>query len=129
MSFEKEIGRIGEELVANWLKSKGYIIVKQNFRSDYGEIDIVAESPKTVVFVEVKTRKADSFTAPKDAVDKSKQRRLAVTAKSFLKKAFLTDMNYRFDIAEVTYAKGEDGSIKYSLNYIKNAFFYDLNTD
>ena len=129
MSFEKEIGRIGEELVANWLKSKGYIIVKQNFRSDYGEIDIVAENPKTVVFVEVKTRKADSFTAPKDAVDKSKQRKLAITAKSFLKKAFLTDMNYRFDIAEVTYSRGQDGAIKYFLNYIKNAFFYDLNTD
>lgn len=129
MSFEKEIGRIGEELVAEWLKAKGYIIARQNFRSDYGEIDIVAENPKTVVFVEVKTRKEDSFTAPKDAVDKSKQRRLAITAKSFLKKAFLTDMNYRFDIAEVTYSRGQDGAIKYSLNYIKNAFFYDLNTD
>lgn len=129
MSFEKEIGRIGEDLVANWLKSKGYIIVRQNFRSDYGEIDIVAENPKTVVFVEVKTRKEGSLTAPKDAVDKSKQRKLAITAKSFLKKAFLTDMRYRFDIAEVTYTKDEEGTIKYSLNYIKNAFFYNLDTD
>ena len=129
MSFEKEIGRIGEELVAKWLKTKGYIIVKQNYRSDYGEIDIIAENPRTVVFVEVKTRKQDSLTAPKDAVDKSKQRRLAITAKRFLKNAFLFDIKYRFDIAEVTYSRGDDGQIKYSLNYIKNAFFYDLGTD
>ena len=129
MSFEKEIGRIGEDLVAAWLKSKGYIIVRRNFRSSYGEIDIVAENPKAVVFVEVKTRKADSLVAPKDAVDRSKQRKLAITAKSFLKMAYLTNMKYRFDVAEVTYRRDENGEIKYSLNYIKDAFKYDLSDD
>ena len=129
MSFEKEIGRIGEQLVAEWLKSKGYIITMQNFRSDYGEIDIVAENPKTVAFVEVKTRKQDSLVEPKDAVDKAKQRKLAITAKRFLKMAMLGDIKYRFDIAEVTYARDEKGELKYSLNYIKNAFFYDLEED
>ena len=129
MSFEKEIGRIGEQLVAEWLKSKGYIITVQNFRSDYGEIDIVAENPKTVAFVEVKTRKQDSLVEPKDAVDKAKQRKLAITAKRFLKMARLGDIKYRFDIAEVTYSRDENGALKYSLNYIKNAFFYDLEED
>lgn len=129
MSFEKEIGRIGEELVAQWLKSKGYIIARQNFRSDYGEIDIVAERPRTVAFVEVKTRKENSLVEPKNAVDKSKQRKLAITAKKFLKMAMLGDVKYRFDIAEVTYTRDESGAIKYSLNYIKNAFFYDLSED
>lgn len=129
MSFEKEIGRIGEDLVAAWLKSKGYIIVRRNFRSSYGEIDIVAENPKAVVFVEVKTRKADSLVAPKDAVDRSKQRKLAITAKSFLKMAYLTNMKYRFDVAEVTYRRDESGEIKYSLNYIRDAFKYDLFDD
>ena len=105
MSFEQEIGRIGEELVAGWLKTKGYIIVRQNFRCDYGEIDIVAESPKRVLFVEVKTRKEDSLTAPRDAVDKSKQRKLALTAKRFLKLAHLRNIKYRFDVAEVTYKR------------------------
>lgn len=129
MSYEKEIGRIGEQLVADWLKSKGYIITKQNFRSDYGEIDIIAERPKKVVFIEVKTRKENSLTAPKDAVDLNKQRRLALTAKRFLKLAFLGDVDYSFDVAEVTYRIQEDGNPKFSLNYIKNAFFADLNTD
>lgn len=129
MSYEKEIGRIGEQLVADWLKAKGNIIVKQNFRCDFGEIDIVAENPKTVIFVEVKTRKENSLTAPKDAVDFNKQRKIAATAKVFLKQAFLSDMNYRFDVAEVTYRVAEDETLKYSLNYIKNAFFVDLGKD
>ncbi|MBO5852932.1 MAG: YraN family protein [Clostridia bacterium] len=129
MSFELEIGRIGEDLVARWLKSKGYIILRQNYRCDYGEIDIVAENPKVIAFVEVKTRKENSLVSPKDAVDTAKQRKLAITAKDFVRKAFLKNMPYRFDIAEVTYSLDEDGIPKYSLNYIKNAFFYDLADD
>ena len=129
MSFEKEIGRIGEELVAGWLKAKGYVIVRRNFRCKYGEIDIVAENPKTVVFVEVKTRKENSLIAPKDAVDKSKQRKLSLTAKNFLRMAHLGSVKYRFDIAEVTYKRDEAGEIMYSLNYIKNAFFCELSDD
>ena len=43
--------------------------------------------------------------------------------------AMLGDIKYRFDIAEVTYSRDENGALKYSLNYIKNAFFYDLEED
>ncbi len=129
MSYQKEIGRIGEQLVADWLKSKGYIIVRQNFTTGYGEIDIIAEKPKTVVFVEVKTRKENSLVAPKDAVSISKQLKLAKTAKIFLQRAYMKNFQYRFDVAEVTYKFGADGQLKYSLNYIKNAFFYNLFED
>lgn len=129
MSYQKEIGRIGEQLVADWLKTKGYIITKRNFSCGYGEIDIVAERPKTVVFVEVKTRKEGSLIAPKDAVSKSKQIKLAKTAKTFLARAYMKNMPYRFDVAEVTYKKGEDGLPQYSLNYIKNAFYCDISED
>ena len=129
MSYQKEIGRIGEQLVADWLKTNGYIITRQNFSCGYGEIDIVAEKPKMVVFVEVKTRKENSLVAPKDAVSKSKQEKLAKTAKTFLNRAYMKNMPYRFDVAEVTYRIGEDGLPKYSLNYIKNAFFKELSED
>ncbi|MBQ1186544.1 MAG: YraN family protein [Clostridia bacterium] len=129
MSYQKEIGRIGEQLVADWLKTNGYIITKRNFSCGYGEIDIVAERPKMVVFVEVKTRKQNSLVAPKDAVSKSKQEKLAKTAKTFLNRAYMKNMPYRFDVAEVTYRIGEDELPKYSLNYIKNAFFKDLSED
>jgi putative endonuclease len=127
MSYATEIGRIGEELTADYLSRNGYIITRRNYRTQYGEIDIVAETPDTVVFVEVKTRKIDSVISPNEAVDLNKQYKIAKTAKDFLKKAYLMG-KCRFDIAEVTYRKDEDGNLKFSLNYIKNAFAASVDT-
>lgn len=128
MSYADEIGKIGEQMTADYLKSQGYIITRRNFRSDFGEIDIVAEVPDTVVFVEVKTRNTDSPVFPADAVDPAKQYKIAKTARIFLDKAYIFG-KYRFDIAEVTYKKDCDGTPHFSLNYIKNAFYADLNKD
>ncbi|MFH1561138.1 MAG: YraN family protein [Patescibacteria group bacterium] len=52
----KKIGQIGEELAADYLKKQGYRILERNFRTRFGEIDLVAFKSGTLVFVEVKTR-------------------------------------------------------------------------
>ena len=119
MSYTSEIGRIGEQLVADYLKSKGFLILKQNYRSGFGEIDIIAETPDEIIFVEVKTRKEDFLASPADAVDYNKQRKIIKTAYEFLKRIHVR-CNIRFDIAEVTYTAGEKK--RFSLNYVKNAF-------
>lgn len=121
MSWSSEIGRIGEQLVAEFLKSRGYIIYKRNFHTEYGEIDIVAENPERLLFVEVKTRKQNSLVSPADAVDDYKMQRIRKSAEIFLRKAHLNSV-VRFDIAEVTYRRDEKGELRFSLNYIKNAF-------
>lgn len=128
MSYAGEIGRIGEQMVANYLKTQGYIIFAQNYRSSFGEIDIVAENRELIAFVEVKTRAKDSLMDPVDAVDSIKQGKIIKTASEFRRKAHYIG-GYRFDIAEVTYRKDENGDMKFSLNYIKNAFFGDLERD
>lgn len=125
MSWAGEIGRIGEQMVADFLKSQGYFIARMNFRSNYGEIDVIAEKADLIVFVEVKTRAENALLAPADAVDKIKEKRIAKTAESFLRRAHL-NLPYRFDIAEVTYKKKADGTFSFSLNYIKNAFYIAL---
>lgn len=125
MSYNKEIGRIGEELVANYLQHKGYIIVKQNFYSKFGEIDIVAENKDEILFVEVKTRKEGSLMAPADVVDKNKQIKITKTATTLLRKLHFTG-KYRFDVAEVEYKIEDSGKYVFSLNYIKNAFKADI---
>ncbi len=121
MSYAGEIGRVGEEMVAKFLKSRGYIIFARNYREKYGEIDIVAENPDIMLFVEVKTRKEDSLISPADAVDYDKEKKLINTARSFIKKAHHFGA-VRFDIAEVTYKVDNVGEYHFSLNYIKNAF-------
>lgn len=124
MSYAKEIGRIGEDMVANFLRSRGYIILRQNYHSKFGEIDIVAESPEKLLFVEVKTRRDNSLQDPSDSVDLEKQRKIISTAYDFLRKLHLKT-KVRFDIAEVTYSVCDDNK-KFSLNYIKNAFSADI---
>lgn len=69
------VGKIGERITAEYLRSKGYEIIKQNYRAHrYGEVDIISLSPdkKRVVFVEVKTRISDRFGRPEEAITKSK---------------------------------------------------------
>lgn len=121
MSERSNVGKYGETLVANFLKKQGNIIVRRNYNSRYGEIDIVAENEEYILFVEVKTRKSGSIISPADAVSHAKQKRIVLTAKEFISK-LRVGANYRFDVAEVFYHIDENGQFKASLNYIKNAF-------
>lgn len=128
MMDRAQIGRLGEAMTADYLKSKGFLITRRNYRSKYGEIDIIAESPEYVIFVEVKTRREDFLMAPADAVSRLKQQKIARTALEFLSKLRM-DINARFDIAEVIYTMADDGELTFRLNYIRNAFTVEVLND
>lgn len=76
-------GKIGEEYAVSLLKKNGYKIVARNFRSKFGEIDIVATENHTLVFVEVKTRWSPKFGNPEEAVTPRKLAHLERTAHYF----------------------------------------------
>ncbi len=99
MSNTKQIGNIGEEYAQNFLKEKGYQILKTNWFYHHKEIDIIATKEDTLCFVEVKTR-TTNFSTPKDAVTLKKQRNLIVAANQFIQQGNY-DMEARFDIIEV----------------------------
>ncbi len=123
MRYTSVIGKNAELMTAAVLRKNGAIISKMNYRSRYGEIDIVAETRKYILFVEVKLRKKSSLVSAAEAVDSYKQQRILLTAKDYLSKAHLDDeLTVRFDVAEVTYDTDPNGKVSYSLNYIKNAF-------
>lgn len=65
----KVTGNVGERLAAESLQIKGYEILGRNYRSKWGEIDIVAKINNTVVFVEVKTKTTDKFGEPWEMVN------------------------------------------------------------
>lgn len=126
MSLNKEqaaeLGREGERRVAEYLRRKGYIILRRNWRdSRYGEIDIIAESRENIVFVEVKTRSENALVSGLEAIDAKKVRRIQNAAQIFIKK-LNTTLSARIDVAEVTVKKNADGKEIWSLNYIKSAF-------
>lgn len=114
-------GKSGEELVAAFLRKNGWTVIKQNYHSRFGEIDIIAENGEYIIFTEVKTRKKSSLVSGAEAVDVHKQQRIILTAQDFLSKLH-SDLQPRFDVAVVTVHCRNDGSYGFDLNYIENAF-------
>ena len=96
-------GVAAEERACLLLKELGYEIVARNWRSRYGEIDIIAREESTIVFVEVKERSGKGFGGASGAVDAAKQRRIAATSALFLQETGC-ELPARFDV--VTFASG-----------------------
>ncbi|MDO8599884.1 MAG: YraN family protein [bacterium] len=65
-------GKRGERIAAIFLEKQGYKILEMNFKARYGELDIIALDGKTLVFVEVKTRKTYEYGRPEEAVNPRK---------------------------------------------------------
>jgi len=97
------LGQQGEAAAARYLKRKGYQIISIADRTALGEIDIVAVDNRTVVFVEVKTRRSDEAGLPAESVDAAKQQRLTRLALSYLKRHGLLEHKARFDVVSVTW--------------------------
>lgn len=116
-----KIGRIGEAEVAKFLKKNGCIIVKRNWRTRYGELDIVADDGENLIFVEVKTRSEGAMVTGLEAVDAGKKLRTRNAAEAFALKLH-TNLNIRIDVADVIIHRDEFGKYKAEVNYYKNAF-------
>ena len=105
---KKILGANGEKKVAAYLKKLGMKIVKRNYRTPFGEADLVAEIGDETVFVEVKTRASEKFGSPAEGVTKAKRERYRKIA-LFYGKQTGAEPNARFDVAEVL----ADGEIRY----------------
>ncbi|MEJ5227054.1 YraN family protein [Thermodesulfovibrio sp.] len=106
-------GKEGENLAIKYLKGKGYEILGSNFRTPFGEIDIIAKEKNYIVIVEVKRRKSETFGEPLLAVDRRKQVKLKKLALFYLK---LLEKEYpvRFDVIAIKDQK---------IEHIENAFW------
>src|SRR3989338_7538447 len=116
-SFNKLTGETGEHIGEHYLKVQGYQIVARNVRSPFGEIDLVAKHQKTLVFVEVKTRRSFDFGLPEEAVTKRKKARLGRLASWYLTSYSISESEVRFDVLAVQLG-GEHPEIR----LIQNAF-------
>jgi len=113
-------GAWGEMIAAQFLQKKKYDIIATNFRSRFGEIDIVAKNRKFLVFVEVKLRKSADFAAAMEFVDSFKQNRLVSTAKMYLSQ-YPTKLQPRFDVVEI-YAPNGVETENPTIRHLEDAF-------
>ena len=113
-------GAWGEAVAAEYLQKKRYKVIATNYRCRFGEIDIIAQNRKYLVFVEVKLRKSAKFAAAADFVDAHKQERLRTTAELYLAEN-PTDLQPRFDVVEV-YAPDGINTINPKINHMEDAF-------
>lgn len=105
MAWHNELGKEGELLARKYLVKKRYKILQTNWKLGNIEVDIIAQTKKTIVFVEVKTRSSEVFQLPEQAVDLHRQRRLTMAADSFMKQ-FSDKYEARFDIIAVVMENG-----------------------
>lgn len=110
-------GKEGESIAEAFLKKRGYKIVRRNFRSSHGEIDLIAWDAGTLVFVEVKSRSTDRFGGPVSAVGRRKQVKIGVVAADFIQKERLGSSPCRFDVVSIV---GQSGAA--TVDLFQNAF-------
>ena len=108
--FRKILGKSGEASALRYLKGKGYSLVEKNYRTPFGEADLIVRKEE-LVFVEVKTRSSDSYGVPSEAVGYKKRE----TYRKIASYWFLSheEEPFRFDVVEILGKK---------LNHIQNAF-------
>lgn len=99
--WNRLLGDRGERLAAQHLRRQGLRILVRGYRTDHGEIDLVARDGGSLVFVEVKTRRRGE---PAEAVTPEKQRRLTLAGLHFLKRhGLLESVPCRFDVIAIVW--------------------------
>jgi putative endonuclease len=121
---ERKFGDRGEQAAERFLRRKCRLtVIERSYKNFVGEIDLIAidtrTRPRTIVFVEVKTRKSDWQGLPVEAVDEKKQRQVSATAMVWLKQHDLLENRYRFDVVGILWP---DDSDKPTIEYYENAF-------
>lgn len=111
------LGQKGEDIAARYLEEHGYTVLDRNWRCGHKELDVVARTADTIVFVEVKTRACADYGDPQDFVTDRKIRRIVNSADAYLRLNCI-DMDVRFDIISILAGDGD-----YRLEHIKEAFF------
>ena len=113
-----QVGRSAETFAAAALEDRGMTIVTRNFRTRFGEVDLVALAGETLVFVEVRARRSRAFVTPAETVMGEKSRRLIVACQQFLQDTEVRWSDWRIDVASVELDRWERPA---SVEFIESA--------
>jgi putative endonuclease len=121
IDLRQHLGRVGERLAREHLERLGYRVVAGNYRTRFGELDLIVSDATWLVFVEVKTRRAGAMESAVQAVSPTKQRRVRAMAAAWLVEATERPRSreLRFDVVAVTVDR--DGRLV-RLDHLEAAF-------
>lgn len=112
-----EYGRAAERAALRFLRRRGFRILARNYRSPYGEIDLIARDGGAIVFIEVKSRAGLEHGDPREFVDDKKMRRIGRAACHYIRKFGLEGRECRFDVLTFVHGKAAE--------HVKGAFEYN----
>ncbi len=120
MNYNLRKGLRFEEHAREYLLAQGLLLLQSNYRSRFGEIDLIMREQDTICFIEVKFRKSRAFGGAENSIPRSKQRKIIKTALFYLSAhKRLANHALRFDALLIQ--RQSDKSNHY--NWIKNAFY------
>ena len=118
MGKHNDFGRLGEELAADFLAKKGYIVRNTNYRYQKAEVDIIAQKENILAIVEVKTRSSDLLQELAESVNQKKIKLLVSAADHYVQQNDL-DVEVRFDIITLL-KKGKS----FQIEHLEDAFYH-----
>jgi len=98
----RSLGAAAEAFVAAYLEARGYTVRARNWRSPFGEIDLIVEGEGWLRFIEVRARRDDRFGLPEESLTGRKRRRLLQTALAYLGQLEGPEPCWRVDLAAVS---------------------------
>jgi putative endonuclease len=112
------LGSAAEDAACAFLLARGLVLLGRNVRYRFGELDLVMREGATIVFVEVRRRRASRFGDGAASVDFRKRRRLMLAARAWLAaRRGLANAPCRFDVASVREIDGE-----LQVDWVRDAF-------
>ncbi len=102
----QSLGKRGEAIAAGYLKNKGYTILERNWRSPYGEIDLVARLESAMAFIEVKTRASRSLGPPEISITPRKAEHMRQSAEAYIQQHPEANWDWRIDVITIQIRTG-----------------------
>lgn len=123
MVTTRKQGMYTEDLACQYLKNKGFELIERNYSSRFGEIDLIMQDNKYIVFIEVRYRKSNIFGSATESVTYTKQQKIIKTASLYLQKhKKLSKFPARFDVVSISGPLESDNLNSIDFDWISNAF-------
>jgi putative endonuclease len=98
---KQDTGNLGEKFAQSFLKRKGYKIIATNYRSSYGEMDIILRKADCLIFAEVRCKRSHVFGTPEESITSSKKQKLISMAQGYIQKNPPVCKSWRIDFIAV----------------------------